>query len=63
MVEEKLEEKEPSKEEQISFHRGCLSTLISERNELYKMLQNVEMIMQAHAKRLEELGIKGKKEE
>ena len=47
-----------SKEEEIGFHKGALSTLANERNELFKMMQNVEAIMQAHIKRLEELGVK-----
>ncbi len=47
-----------SKEEEIGFHKGALNTLVNERNELFKMLQNVEGIMQAHLKRLEELGVK-----
>ena len=47
-----------SKEEEIGIHKGALSTLSNERNELIKMIQNVEIIMQAHLKRLEELGIK-----
>ena len=47
-----------SKEVEIGFHQGALNTLIAERNELFKIIQNVEMVMQAHLKRLEELGIK-----
>ncbi len=47
-----------NKNEEISFHKGSLNTLIAERNELIKMLSNVEAIMQAHLKRLEELGVK-----
>lgn len=53
------------KNEEIGFHKGCLNTLVGERNELIKMIQNVESIMQAHIKRLQELGVKleaGKKE-
>jgi hypothetical protein len=54
--------KEPSqgmsKDEEIGYHKGSLSTLVNERNELIKMAQVVEQIMQAHIKRLEELGIK-----
>ncbi|MFH1290586.1 MAG: hypothetical protein ABIH92_04210 [Nanoarchaeota archaeon] len=52
-----------SKEEEIGFHKGALNTLVNERNELVKMAQVVEQIMQAHVKRLEELGVKfeGKK--
>jgi hypothetical protein len=47
-----------SQEEEIGFHKGALNTLVAERNELFKMIQNVEAIMQAHVKRLEELGVK-----
>jgi|TARA_Y100000310_G_C20290919_1_gene627178 hypothetical protein len=46
------------KEEEIGFHKGSLNTLAAERNELIKMVANVEGIMQAHLKRLEELGVK-----
>ncbi|RMD45439.1 hypothetical protein D6829_02395 [Candidatus Pacearchaeota archaeon] len=45
-------------QEEIGFHKGALSTLIAERNELVKMIGNVNAIMQAHIKRLEELGVK-----
>ena len=56
----KKEEAQPqmSQEEEIGFHKGALNTLANERNELFKMMQNVEGIMQAHIKRLEELGVK-----
>lgn len=47
-----------SPEEEIGFHKGALSTLVNERNELVKMAQVVEQIMQGHLKRLEELGVK-----
>lgn len=47
-----------SKDEEIGFHKGALNTLVAERNELVKMVGNVEAIMGAHAKRLEELGVK-----
>ena len=49
---------EMPKETEIGFHQGALNTLVAERNELFKMIQNVEAIMQAHLKRLEELGVK-----
>jgi hypothetical protein len=55
---EKNEMPEISKEEEIGVHKGSLNTLAAERMELVKMLQNVETIMQAHLKRLEELGVK-----
>jgi hypothetical protein len=47
-----------SREQEIGHHQGALTTLINERNELIKMIQNVEVVMQAHIKRLEELGVK-----
>ena len=49
---------EMTPEEEIGFHKGSLNTLAAERNELIKMIANVEAIMQAHLKRLEELGVK-----
>jgi hypothetical protein len=56
---------ETNSNEEIGFHKGCLNTLVGERNELIKMIQTVEAIMQAHVKKLQELGVKieaGKKE-
>jgi len=57
--EEKEEPKTPeiSEEQEIGFHKGVLNTLASERNELVKMIRNVEAIMQAHIKRLKEMGV------
>ncbi len=43
-----------SSEEEVGFHKGALNTLAAERGELVKMIGNVEAIMGAHAKRLEE---------
>jgi len=48
---------EASKEEQIGFHKGSLSTLAKERQELSKMLNIVEQLMQMHIKALQELGV------
>jgi len=47
-----------SKEEEIGYHKGSVNTLANERNELLKMVQVVEALVQAHLKRLEELGVK-----
>jgi len=47
-----------SKQEENGFHKGALNTLLAERNEVIKMVANVEAIMQAHLKRLKELGVK-----
>ena len=56
--EEKKSAPAMNKEQELAFHQGCLNTLVNERNELFKMIQNVEVVMQAHLKRLEELGVK-----
>jgi len=46
------------KEEEIGYHKGALSTLVNERNGLLQMIQIVDSTIQAHLKRLEELGVK-----
>ncbi|MBW3000790.1 hypothetical protein KY341_02840 [Candidatus Woesearchaeota archaeon] len=51
-----------SKEEQIGFHKGALSTLAKERQELARLLQIVEQLMQMHLAALKELGVDLEKE-
>jgi thiaminase len=46
-----------TKEEQIGFHKGALSTLAKEREEMKRILQIVEQLMQLHIKALKELGV------
>ena len=46
-----------SKEEQIGFHKGALTTLAKEREEMLKILSIVEQLMQMHVKSLKELGV------
>ncbi len=46
-----------SKEEQIGFHKGSLTTLSKERIELIRMIQVTEQLMQAHIKALKDLGV------
>jgi len=43
--------------EEIGFHKGALSTLAKERQELAKLLAIVEQLMQMHVKALKELGV------
>jgi hypothetical protein len=57
-ISKEMDKQSISKEMEIGFHQGALNTLINERNELVKMIGQVEQIMQAHMKRLEELGVK-----
>ena len=52
MAEEKV-----SKDEQIGFHKGSLSTLAKERQELMKLISIVEQLMQMHVKALQDLGV------
>ena len=56
------ESKEPSKDEQIGFHKGALTTLAKEREEMLKILQIVEQLMQMHIKNLQDLGVDLQKE-
>ena len=46
-----------NKDEQIGFHKGALSTLAKEREEMIKILNVVEQLMQLHVKSLKELGV------
>lgn len=48
---------ETSKPEQIGFHKGALSTLAKERQELMKLVGIVEQLMQMHVSALKELGV------
>jgi hypothetical protein len=51
-----------SKDEQIGFHKGSLSTLAKERQELARIIQIVEQLMQMHMANLKELGVDLEKE-
>ena len=44
-------------EEQIGFHKGALTTLAKERQEMMRILQIVEQLMQAHIKALKDMGV------
>jgi len=46
-----------SNEEQIGFHKGALTTLAKEREEMIRILQIVEQLMQIHIKSLKGLGV------
>lgn len=54
--------KSASKEEQAGFHKGALSTLAKERQELARILQIVEQLMQLHLSALKDLGVDLEKE-
>jgi len=44
-------------EEKIGFHKGALATLSKEREELLRIVQIVEQLMQMHIKELKNLGV------
>lgn len=49
--------KKASNEEMIGFHKGALTTLAKEREEMGRILQIVEQLMQMHIKSLQDLGV------
>ena len=51
-------EQNVNKDELIGYHKGSLNTLVAERNELLRIVQVTESLMQAHLKSLQELGVK-----
>ncbi len=51
------EQKQINKDEQIGIHKGALSTLAKEREELARIISVVEQLMQMHITALKELGI------
>ncbi|MFT4343907.1 MAG: hypothetical protein ACMXYE_04130 [Candidatus Woesearchaeota archaeon] len=51
------DEQTMSKDEQIGFHKGSLSTLAKEREEMTKIVTVVEQLMQMHIKALKDLGV------
>ena len=54
--------KDINKDEQTGFHKGALTTLAKEREEMLKILSIVEQLMQMHIKSLQDLGVDLQKE-
>lgn len=46
-----------AKEEIIGFHKGAISTLIKERQELARLVAVVDQLLGMHLKSLKELGV------
>jgi len=44
-------------EEEVGFHKGAISTLIKERQELTKILSIVDALLKAHIDALKKLGV------
>ena len=49
-------------EEKVGYHKGCLTTLAKEREELLKIVNITEQLMSLHVKALKDLGIDLEKE-
>ncbi len=49
--------KDASKDEQIGFHKGSIAVLSKEREEMLRIGQITEQLMQMHMKALAELGV------
>lgn len=56
-TEGKAELGKEGKAEKVGYHKGSLSVLSKEREELLRILQIVEQLMQMHVKELRELGV------
>ncbi len=50
------------KDEKIGFHKGALTTLVKERQELIRLIQVIEQLMEAHITELKKLGVDLEKE-
>lgn len=48
--------------EKVGFHKGCLTTLAKEREELAKLVGITEQLMGLHLKALKDMGIDLEKE-
>ena len=46
-----------NKDEQIGIHKGALSTLAKERQELKRLVEVVEQLMHMHIQELKNLGV------
>lgn len=53
----KEEQMNMNKDEQIGFHKGSIATLAKEREELLKIVNIVEQLIQAHNESLKKLGV------
>lgn len=54
--------KEMPKDEQVGFHKGSLTVLAKERQELQRILGIVEQLMQMHLSELKRMGVDLSKE-
>lgn len=57
MADKQPNKQDMSKEERIGFHKGSLSTLGKERQELSRILNIVDQLIQVHTQELKSLGV------
>ena len=59
-IKEKSAENEAkmSHEELVGFHKGSINTLMAERNELIRLVNVTESLLNGHVQELEKLGVK-----
>lgn len=57
MAKEAVKEDSQAGAEKVGFHKGSLATLSKEREELLRILQIVEQLMQMHIKELKDMGV------
>lgn len=50
-------ETKPGKDEQIGFHKGAISTLLKEREELMRIIGIVDALIKSHIEALKKLGV------
>jgi len=46
-----------SRDELVGFHKGSIQTLVNERNELLRIVQVTESLINAHVEELKKLGV------
>jgi hypothetical protein len=51
-----------TKEEQVGYHKGCLTTLAKERTELARIVGIVDQLLAMHLAELKKLGVDMEKE-
>ncbi len=54
---------EINKHEKIGFHKGSISTLLKEREEMIKIINVIDNLLEAHTDELKKLGINIKRKE
>ncbi|MCX6775222.1 MAG: hypothetical protein NTY99_04020 [DPANN group archaeon] len=46
-----------AKDEEIGFHKGAITTLLKERQEMIRLISIIDALLKAHSEALQKLGI------